>query len=168
MCFPWTLFQLSLIAVEGFSRIFADLLKKMIDFFVLQWHTWLQNDLIEPGEVKGPFVTGSVHKFFFHTFTALVPADVRTLKETGCNQQSDHFLCHLKIFYILFPKEYLQVRCTDELDPLWHGLALNEMNGDALFHRLLHIASVACWTKLDVAVLCNQLHMIILAKDVTH
>lgn len=76
-------------------------------------------------------------------------------------------LCQLHIPFF-FPKQYLQVSSADELDPLWHGLLLNEVDGDALFHHLLHVALVVCGAKLDVVVLCNQLHVFILVKDATH
>lgn len=63
----WKHFQFSLIEMEGFAgfmlvfNLYCCLNLTIWFFSFLQWHTWLQNNFIEPGEVKGPLVTGSVH-----------------------------------------------------------------------------------------------------------
>lgn len=150
---------------ENISSSYWEIWSHELNIF-LRWHTWLLNYFIEPGEVKGPFATGAVHYFFFRPFATMAPADVRTLKDQDViiTPKVTIIFCATCRFRA---KPYLQVRCADELDPLWHGLVLNEMDGDALFHHLLHVALVVCRTKLDVVVRCNQLDVFILVKGAT-
>lgn len=56
---------------------------------------------------------------------------------------------------------------ADELDPLRHPSAPDELGGDALLHRLLHALPAACRAKLDGAVHRSQADVFILLSDTT-